>query len=384
MSEFKLPDLGEGIPDAEIVEWQVQPGDWVEADQILLSVETAKAIVDIPSPRSGVIEALCGQPGDSILTGAPLLRFVDESTPDTASSTTVVGQLQSAGDEVEEDTFYIGAAPSTRPYLETPPTRPPLTSAPVRQLAAQLGVDLRGLKPLPGQEQITHDQIREAARGGAGPHLLQVTGGEPLKGVRKHMARTMASSHAQVVPVSIFDQADIEHWPQKTDISVRVIRAIAEACQAEPNLNAWFDGASLRLQPHPQIDLGIAVDTPQGLFVPVLRQISERSDQELREGIEAMRRDVTDRSIPPAELQGATLILSNFGTMSGRFATPIVVPPMVAIIGTGKISREPVAIGDQVRVHRRLPLSLTFDHRAVTGGEAARFLARMVAALEAE
>jgi 2-oxoisovalerate dehydrogenase E2 component (dihydrolipoyl transacylase) len=132
------------------------------------------------------------------------------------------------------------------------------------------------------------------------------------------------------------------------------------------------------------VHLGVAVDTEHGLFVPVLRDIGNRSAEDLREGLNRLRSDVKARTIPPSELQGASITLSNFGTLGGRYATPIVVPPQVAIIGAGAIRREPVMVGNQVKGHRMLPLSITFDHRAATGGEAARFLQAMIASLSRE
>ncbi len=149
-----------------------------------------------------------------------------------------------------------------------------------------------------------------------------------------------------------------------------------------PVLNSWFDGKSLSIRHHQQLDLGIAVDTPDGLFVPVLRNVGQRDAEDLKAGMSRLRADLKARSIPPGEMMGATITLSNFGTLFGRYANPIVVPPQVAIIGAGSIRDEPVALNGEVVVHPILPLSLTFDHRAVTGGEAARFFRAMVEALE--
>lgn len=163
---------------------------------------------------------------------------------------------------------------------------------------------------------------------------------------------------------------------------IRLAQALAEACRAEPTLNAWFDGASLSLKLHERLDLGIAVDTPDGLFVPVLRDVGARSAEDLRAGMRRLREDVQARSIPPAEMLGATLTLSNFGTLFGRYANPVVVPPQVAILGAGGIRDEVVAWRGEMAIHPILPLSLSFDHRAATGGEAARFLKVLVNALE--
>jgi pyruvate dehydrogenase E2 component (dihydrolipoamide acetyltransferase) len=197
---------------------------------------------------------------------------------------------------------------------------------------------------------------------------------EQLKGVRRNMARVMADAHAQVVPTTLVDDADLHAWLGKQDITSRLVRAIVSACKAVPALNAWFDGEKLVRTMHPHVDLGIAVDTEDGLFVPALRNADMLDGNGVRAAIKRLRTQVEDRSIPASELSGYTISLSNFGMFAGRYATPVVVPPCVAIVGAGKLSHDVVAVMGGIEVHRRMPISLTFDHRAATGGEAARFL----------
>jgi pyruvate dehydrogenase E2 component (dihydrolipoamide acetyltransferase) len=208
------------------------------------------------------------------------------------------------------------------------------------------------------------------------------TPAEALRGVRRAMAERMALAHAQVVPASIHSDADIDSWPPDTDITTRLIMAIAVACAAEPALNAWFDSDNMTRRLHRQVDLGVAVDTADGLFVPTLRNVGERPASSLREGLAQIKKDVLARSIPPQELRGQTITLSNFGSIGGRYAELVVVPPQVAIVGTGHIHPAVLAIGDKPTIRRQLPLSLSFDHRAVTGAEAARFMAAMIDNLE--
>jgi pyruvate dehydrogenase E2 component (dihydrolipoamide acetyltransferase) len=197
---------------------------------------------------------------------------------------------------------------------------------------------------------------------------------EQLKGVRRNMARVMAAAHAQVVPTTLCDDADLHAWIGKQDITARLIRAIVAACKAVPALNAWFDGDKLVRTLHPHVDIGIAVDTDDGLFVPALRNADMLDGNGVRAAIGRLRAQVEDRSISATELSGYTISLSNFGMFAGRYATPVVVPPTVAIVGAGKLSFDVVAVMGGIEVHRRMPISLTFDHRAATGGEAARFL----------
>jgi pyruvate dehydrogenase E2 component (dihydrolipoamide acetyltransferase) len=205
---------------------------------------------------------------------------------------------------------------------------------------------------------------------------------EPMRGVRRAMARHMAQAHAEVVPATVVDDADVDDWRAGEDVTVRLIQAIVAGCRAAPSLNAWYDSRAEGRRLHKKIDLGTAVDTPDGLFVPVMRDVGNRDAADLRRGLDHMKADILARSVPPEELRGATISLSNFGMLAGRYAAPVVVPPQVAILSAGCIAPRVVAHHGQPAVRRILPLSLTFDHRAVTGGEAARFLAAVIADLE--
>lgn len=369
MKYFKLPDLGEGLPEAEIVEWHVKVGDTVEVDQVLVSVETAKAIVEVPSPEAGVIAKLFGDAGDIIHTGEPLLAFEGQGE----DSGTVVGELKASdsGDSGEQtDAFIVGAAPSSKR------ARANRATPGVRALAERLGISLENISGSGPGGLITNDDVHRQAS-----HQKQLGEAEALRGPRRTMAKNMALSHAQVVPVSIFEDADIDHWQKGTDITMRLVQAIAHASEASPALNCWFDGDNLSRRLLDEVHIGIAVDTPEGLFVPVLRDVNHRSMDDLRRGLENLREAVATRKIPPREMQGATITLSNFGTMTGQYANPIVSPPQVAIIGAGKIREKVVPHQGKPAVRRILPLSVTFDHRAATGGEAARFMAALVASL---
>ncbi|WP_199221308.1 dihydrolipoamide acetyltransferase family protein [Maritimibacter sp. 55A14] len=240
----------------------------------------------------------------------------------------------------------------------------------MRRLAREKGVDLSTVTGSgPGGAVVSSD-IEAAASG--------LTGGEELRGVRRAMAKAMARAHANVVPATVTDRADISAWPEGEEPTPRLVRAIAFACAEEPALNAWFDGG--RRQLHDHVDLAIAVDTEDGLFAPVLRDIGGTAD--IDAGIAQLRHAVETRSIAPEDMKGATITLSNFGMLGGEFAALVVSPPQVAILGAGRISEACLAEDGQPVVRRVMPLSLTFDHRAVTGGEAARFLAALRTDLE--
>lgn len=384
MTTFRLPDIGEGLQEAEIVAWHVGVGDHVVTDQPLVSVETDKAVVEIPSPQSGHVAALHGRPGDVVDVGAALVEFADGVADDAGA---IVGMLppdQPAPPVARSDR---GGSPPAGV-----PTRGRATPA-VRALASALGVDLSDVTPTGPDATVTRADVEAAASGSAelqGPGDTADTDGtdgsaiEPLRGVRRAMDANMTRAHAVVVPASVTDEADIGDWPDGTDPTVRLLRAVAAACVAEPAVNASYLGRDRGRRINATVDIGIAVDTADGLFVPVLRDVANRPAAELRAALDTMRADILARTVPPEHLRGATITLSNFGTIGGRHAALVVVPPQVAIIGAGRARQAVVAHHGEITIRRLLPLSLTFDHRVVMGGEATRFLNALKRDLEVE
>lgn len=368
MKIFYLPDLGEGLAEAEIHEWYIQEGDEVKVDQPMVAMETAKAIVDVPAPFAGKVSKCFGKPGDIVNTNAPLIGFIETDTG------TVVGKL---ADEV----LVIGqSSPSTISQVTQPVNNKIKALPAARHLAKQLKVDINQIKGTGNNNTITLDDVLAASKQEKAETVWQQQ--EALHGVRRTMAQVMTKAHNEVVPVSIYDDANIHHWSANTDITVRTIRAIIKACQTEPALNVWFDGKNLQRHIHESINIGLAMDTEDGLFVPVIKNVQNLSATEIRETIEHYKLQVKNRRIQPESLQDATFVLSNFGVFAGRYASPIVVPPTIAILATGRIRDELVAWQGQAVTHRILPLSLTFDHRAATGGEATRFLAALLTDLQ--
>lgn len=360
MSTFVLPDIGEGLHEAEIVAWHVAVGDHVVADQPLVSVETDKAVVEIPSPRSGHIAALHGAAGDIVDVGQPLVDFADGAAPDTGA---IVGDLPAA----EPARVETQPEPAPRDGPQHPAGRAtPL----VRRMAKRLGVDLGTVTPSGPHDTITRADVEAAA----GDHGRAGDVAEPLRGVRRAMDANMSRAHAEVVPATVTDEADITDWAAGTDTTVRLVRALGRACDAEPALNAAYLGRDEGRRLHDHVDVGIAVDSEDGLFVPVLRDITRRSADDLRRGLEAMRADIERRRVAPEHLRGATISLSNFGVFGGRHAALVVVPPQVAIVGAGRARDVVAPHAGGIAVRRALPVSLTFDHRVVMGGEATRFL----------
>lgn len=462
---FHLPDLGEGLPDATIVEWLVAEGATVRLDEPLVSMETAKAVVEVPSPYSGKLVKRHGGAGDVIATGAALAEFeLDpnlpqrseaESTghhhapPPKAAAEPVKGAgapapdhqrvvasdeggeiaAGEAGDRADEGTVVGAMESSGRVHAEQATRVGGVRAVPaVRALAKKLGVDLARVAPSGADGVVTLKDVKDAAAAGTAklgavaaaaapaparppvaagavpaaaptprPEAERTTlsaagrpmrttppgvgaSGQPeqLKGVRRNMARVMAAAHAQVVPTTLCDDADIHAWLPGSDVTVRLIRSLVRACKAVPALNAWFDGENLTRTLHPHVDIGIAVDTEDGLFVPALRNADVLDAPGLRAAVNRLRTQVEERSLPADELKGYTISLSNFGVFAGRYATPVVVPPCVAIVAAGKGRHQMTPVMGGFESHRVIPISLTFDHRAATGGEAARFLKAML------
>jgi pyruvate dehydrogenase E2 component (dihydrolipoamide acetyltransferase) len=212
--------------------------------------------------------------------------------------------------------------------------------------------------------------------------LAEIGPQELLRGVRKVMAQSMTLAHAEVASATLMDDADINAWPASGNIMLRLVRALVAACRAEPSLNAWYDSQAVGRRLLKNVDIGIAVDTADGLLVPVLRNVERRTPEELGAALTKLIQDTRERKVPPEDLRANTITLSNFGPIAGRYASPIVLPPTVAIVGAGRVRKEVVVADDKPAVHRVLPLSVTFDHRAVTGGEAGRFMAAMIADLQ--
>ena len=409
MKVFKLPDLGEGLPDAEIVEWLVKEGDEIKLDEPLVSMETAKAVVEVPSPFTGKVSKLYGQAGDVIETGKPLAGFEvqgDEGPGEEDNGAEDSGEAPGAGthgtttEELREASgTVVGAMESSDAIVsETITTVGGVKVTPaVRALARKLKIDLSAVAPTGKDGVVTRADVEQAARSTQPPRpaapkprpapAAKITPAprtppsgqwEPIRGTRRTMARTMSESHRLAVPTSIMDDADIHQWAYGQDITVRLLRSLWAGAQSEPGLNAWYDGEQNLRMIHKGMDVGIAVDTEDGLFVASLRNVHNSSAADIRAAVARLRDNVVNRSIPPEELKDYTIMLSNFGVFAGRYATPIIAPPCVSIIAAGKLRNEAVPVLGGFEVHRTIPLSLTFDHRAVTGGEAARFLKAMI------
>jgi pyruvate dehydrogenase E2 component (dihydrolipoamide acetyltransferase) len=379
MQVFRFPDLGEGLHEAQVVEWHVAEGDVVAADDPLVSVETDKAVTEVPAPWRGRIAKLCAAVGDTLLIGDEVVRYEDTGATPAAPEPPP-------------------AEPDARPRPDrrvatTPKMRRVRVMPAVRMLAGELGLDLAALAGSGPDGMVLARDLAATLRSRgtvapvpvAAPAAVGDAGGEAgwevLSGPRRTMARNMELSRQQVAATTVHEEADISGWTGSDDVTVRLVRAMVQGVAAEPALNAWFDARRGR-KLLGEIDLGLAVDTSDGLLVPVLRNAGGRAGDEIRAELDRLIKGARERSLAAGELRGATITLTNYGMIAGLLATPVVVPPQIAILGSGRISDRLVPDQGGPRVARIVPLSLTYDHRCVTGGEAARFIKAVIADLE--
>jgi pyruvate dehydrogenase E2 component (dihydrolipoamide acetyltransferase) len=391
MTTFNLPDLGEGLPEAEIVSWHVAEGDSVKTDDLLVSVETAKAVVEVPSPYTGIVEKLYASAGDIVATGAPLVEFSDASAADAVpepvaadtgeDAATVVGNVPTGGELLQETAIAGGARRQKKGRIKATPS--------VRTQAKRLGIDLAEVVATGKNGQITvADLESHAAKGkvqarSRSPRPKAIAGrSDQLRGPRRAMAQSMSKFRDEVALCTLFDDADIHEWINKRNITVRILRAIVAGSVAEPGLNGFYDAETMIHETESRVDIAMAVDTEDGLIVPVIRNVEAMSLGDIRAAVDDLKQATRKRTVAPQDMVNYTFTLSNFGTMAGRYATPLMVPPTVGILGTGKLRHDVVAVMGGIEVHRRIPLSLSFDHRCITGGEAARFLAAVIQDLE--
>ena len=399
MREFKLPDLGEGLTEAEIVEWHVAANDEIKLNQPLVSVETDKAVVEVPSPVSGRVVSIHGEAGDVIPVGDVLARFdveegarpapgaepgpAEPAAEGNGDAPGVVGELPASAVVMSDTTGSAAAAPKRKRVKAAPS---------VRALARELGVDLTSLEgsgpggritardvakaaETPG-ERASRPQSDEAARAGTSAT------DERLSGPRRAMFRSMTAAHSEVALCTVMDDADIHDWESPRDFTPRLVRAMAAGARAEPRLNGTFSAETGVLSMSEEVHMGLAMHTPHGLIVATIFNAGTLGLDELREEVARLKKAGADRTLKPEEVRGYTITLSNIAGGSSRYATPLMVPPTVGILGSGAAREEVVAVDGEIAIRRMLPLSLTFDHRCVAGADASRFLGAVVADLK--
>jgi pyruvate/2-oxoglutarate dehydrogenase complex dihydrolipoamide acyltransferase (E2) component len=345
--EFKLPDLGEGLTEGEIARWLVQEGQDVAEDDPLVEIQTDKTTVEIPSPTAGKVARIMVGEGDVVPVGTVLV---------------VIG----------ED----GAEPPPARREEAKVRATPL----VRRLAQELGVELESLSGTGPQGRITEEDVRSSATSrGQAPGPVPEGRREPLRGVRRLIAEHMTRAHREVPPVTWVEECDFGELELDLLLST-TLKACALSLQEFPELNARLEGDDIVLLD--RYDLGIAVQTDQGLVVPVVRDCDSRSIDELDGEVRRLADAARSGSLEPAELRGSTFTVTSAGKLAGLFQTPIVNHPEVAILSLGRIAERPVVRSGEI-VSRPLGyVALTFDHRVVDGARAAEFGLAVIRRLE--
>ena len=407
MREFKLPDLGEGLTEAEIVEWHVAANDDIKLNQPLLSVETDKAVVEVPSPVTGRVISLHGEAGDVIPVGDVLARFDVPGSEDSPGREDVPSSPEHDGapapqvDGKDDAPGVVGKLPASALVMSdttgsaaAAPRKQRVKAAPsVRALARELGVDLTQFEGTGPGGRITAKDVAGAAEAGLGPRASRPQSGEAdstptsatdekLSGPRRAMFHSMTASHSEVALCTVMDDADIHDWESPRDFTPRLIRAIVAGARAEPRLNGTFSAETGVLSMSEDVHMGLAMETPHGLIVATIFNAGNLSLDEVREEVARLKKAGADRTLKPEEVRGYTITLSNIAGGSSRYATPLMVPPTVGILGSGAAREQVVAVNGEIAIRRMLPLSLTFDHRCVAGADASRFLGAVVADLK--
>ncbi|MDD3651715.1 dihydrolipoamide acetyltransferase family protein [Immundisolibacter sp.] len=386
--EFRLPDVGEGITEAALVEWRVAPQQTVREDDVLCTIETDKAVVEIPAPCDGRVERLAAAPGDTLKVGELLAVFDTDRPP----------AQQFAGDK--HAAALSTPAPAVAPEPPPAPTGPVRAAPSTRRYARERGVDLAAITGSGPKGRVLRADIDAAARPAAPAHAPSPApaGGEKrwrLTGIAKAMydsmsraARVPQATTGFAVNAAAFEAARKRlsaHTGTRVSFVALLIKALIPALKAMPQFNASLDDDTLEVIEKHYYHIGFAAYTDAGLVVPVIRDADRMSVLELSNAIEDLANRARERRLGPDELRGATFTLSNWGSHGGQdiFGTPIINPPQVAILGMGRVRSEPVVVDDsRIEIQRRLNLVLSYDHRLIDGVTALRFMQPILAAVE--
>lgn len=423
--EFKLPDLGEGLIEGEIVQWLVKEGDSIAEGQILVKVETDKAVIEIPSPRKGIVLKIGAAEGETVQVGKVIIVIgepgeklaakpkAEETKP--RPSVGVVGELEEAPEEAEvkgQGQAEVKGKDQAEVKAKVEAGKKEILAVPmVRKLAQDLGVDLAAVKGTGPKGRITKEDVEKAARAKkAAPkeapeiavkaarkddfygHIERV----PLKGMRKTIAQSMVKSKSTIPHALGMDEADItELAALKAKAKERaaqkgihltflpfVIKTVVAALQEHPYVNASLEDETGEIILKKYYNIGVAVDTKDGLMVPVVKNAKGKNIFHLARELAELSDKARARTIDLADLKGGTFTITNYGAVGGTFAFPIIHHPEVAILGVGRILEKPVVKDGKIEIRKMLPLSVSFDHRVVDGAEATRFMNTVIELLE--
>jgi pyruvate dehydrogenase E2 component (dihydrolipoamide acetyltransferase) len=439
-SHFLLPDLGEGLAEAELIAWKVNPGDAVKESQTLAEMQTDKALVEVPSPWAGTVTELCGKPGEIIKVGAVLVRYgaagakaapaaapVAAAAASSAAPASACLSAQAASGAAEDQGTVVGTMSGTLTVSDRFARRAPeaaavardgkaLATPAVRRIARELGVDIQRVPGSGRGGRVTASDLESFAGGASGnghaaapagvaPRSAAIAPGSvyidqqgvtqrvPFRGVRRKIAESLDRSVRTCVHFTVVDEADVTALDQKRKEYSRVtgqklsmlpflMAAICRALKKHPSLNAITDDAASEILVKGPVNLGCAVDTDAGLMVPVIRDAGAKSPLELSNEVKRLAAACKDRTIKREESLGGTFTISNVGSYGGMFATPVINYPEVAILAAGRAKERVMVQDGRFYAGLALPLSLSCDHRVVDGAEGARFLNTVVGLLE--
>ena len=396
--DFKLPDLGEGIAEGEILKWMAKEGDQIKEDQPIVEVMTDKVNVQIPAPRSGKVSKILVKEGDIAKVGQTIL-VIDDGSTGTAPS--VPGSAPEAPKPVQSAPAQAQPAAPSQGLLATPATR---------RLAREMGVDIGTVRGSGPQGRITDEDVRKSVGGPrSGPATVSVQQAPPahvqagpkeelvpLRGIRKTISERMLKSLQTTAQVTHVDEADMTELVQLREAfkgsaekrGVRltflpfIIKALVPALKEFPYVNSSLDEPNGNIVLKKYYNIGIATDTEQGLVVPVVKSVDTKDILELAAEIERLADKARHGQLTLDEVHGSTFTITNVGAIGGIFATPIINLPEVAIMGLHKITKRPVVRDGKVEVRDITYLSLTFDHRVVDGAYAARFTSRVIETIQ--
>lgn len=403
--DFLLPDLGEGLTEGEVVRWLVAVGDAVDVDQPVAEVETAKAVVEVPSPFAGTVTALHADVGQEVEVGRPLLSVdvtdeVFDAPPGEAAPAEAAegdGDGESGSVLVGYGTHRSGGARRRRGEAasgggSTAAPQRPLAKPPVRKMAKDLGIDLTDVPPSGPDGTVTREDVRAYAEGDglqaaapAPPSEEQVER-IPVRGVRKRVAEKMARSRREIPDATTWVDCDATRLMElreelntsSGDVTVTPLAIILRICVAGlgrfPTLNARLDTDTDEIVLQPFVHLGFAAQTDRGLVVPVIRDAHRRSTLEIAAELSRLAAGARAGGLGPEEMTGGTFTVSNYGSFGVDGGSAIINHPEVAILGTGRISDRPWVVDGSIAVRKVMQLSIAFDHRVADGGDAAGFL----------
>lgn len=411
---IKLPDIGEGIAEAEISEWEVEIGDWIQEDDVIGAVLTDKAAVEIPSSVSGKLLWRAGGPGDKIAVGAPLVRIevsdegaapepegkADEPVGDApAQPAEALASADTADMSDDEETDGAADAAGPPPALERNRAGKVLAAPALRKRAMDLGIDLSVLAGSGPDGRVTHADLDRhlAGQGGAAPATAPDGVTETrIIGLRRKIAEQMSRAHSSIPQITIVEEVDVtelerlrgemnaergETGPKLTLLPF-LVRAVDRARSAAPQVNALYDDEAGLLRSFDALHCGIATQTPKGLMVPVLRNAGTRDMRGLASEILRLSEGARAGSLSREELSGSTFTITSLGPLGAIATTPIINHPEVAILGVNRKQVRPVWDGREFRPREVMNLSASFDHRIVDGWDAAQFIARLKSLLE--